>query len=114
MTESGQPVAGAPTPRGRTTISERALRRLAVGIAGDAGRVSARDVRVDLADAQGSLRAAVAVPVALGDEATTIDERSDTLRRAMVDRMLDLAGRRVSIVDVTFTGVRRIERRRVT
>lgn len=114
MTRGEELVAARTGIPGRTTISARALRRLAVGIAGDAGHVSARDVSLDLADARGALRAVISVPMALRPgESDTLPERADAVRRAVTDGMRELAGRELSAVDVRFAGVRRTERRRV-
>ncbi|MBO9625885.1 MAG: hypothetical protein J7484_05885 [Microbacterium sp.] len=110
-------VASAVEPlvvAGRTTISARALRRLAVGIVGDAGHVPAGDVSVELADAQGALRASVSVPLALRpDDHTTIPQRAEAVRVSLTERMQELAGRELTAVDVRFAGIRREAQRRV-
>lgn len=104
----GTPVAGA------TTVTARALERVVVAIVAETARVAPRDVAVRLSDERGALRIAVTLPVALvpGEEAT-IPDRGDGLRRRLIERMQDIAGRAVGVVDVRFSGVRRIESRRV-
>lgn len=99
---------------GTTTFSTRALERLAVGLARDAGRVSASDVSVRLADDRGALRLAVSMPlaVAAGSRRTIVDD-GDAVRRRLIDGMHGLAGRTVAAVDLRYTGVRRIAERRV-
>lgn len=114
MTSAEMVGAGPGTTPGRTTITARALDRLATGIASDAARVPARDVSLTLADERGALRATVTVPVSirLGDTAT-LTQRADEVRRAVIDGMHDLTGRKVASVDVRYSGVRRDNERRV-
>ncbi|MBO0982200.1 hypothetical protein [Microbacterium sp. SD291] len=101
--------------RGRTTVSARALQRLAAGLARDAARVSRRDVGVALADDRGGLRVSVTVPVALAAVGGgTILDRGEDLRHAVIDGMRELADRAVSTVDVRYSGVRRLAERRVS
>lgn len=99
---------------GTTNITGRALQRLAVGIARDSAQVSARDVSVTLADEQGALRVSVTIPVALaaGRDATIVED-GDELRQGVVDGMRELAGRTVGSVDVRYSGVRRMRKKRV-
>jgi hypothetical protein len=100
---------------GRTTVSARALQHLATGLARDAARVPRRDVTVVLADAQGRLRVSVTVPVALAaGSGRTLVESGEELRRGVIEGMHELAGRAVGIVDVRYSGVRRIDERRVS
>jgi len=114
MTPEDVAVPPAGGARGRTTITARALRRLAVGIAGEAGHVPAREVSLHLSDAHGALRAQVQVPVALRrGEHATIAERAEAVRRAVADGMRELAGRELAAVDIRFDGVRDEEPRRV-
>lgn len=99
---------------GTTTITGRALQRLAVGIARDTAQVPVRDVSVTLADERGALRISVTIPVALAaGRGTTIAEDGDEMRRRLIDRMDELAGRTVGSVDVRYSGVRRMTKRRV-
>lgn len=111
-------LAGAVSPRdthrGRTTISARALQRLTAGVAKDAARVGARDVAVSLSDDSGALRVAVSVPVVISTPVSTIPEQSARARAGIITGLEDLAGRRVSAVDIRFTGIQRTAERRVT
>ncbi len=109
-TETGsRPLAG------RTILSARALQHLAVGVARDAARVSAKDVSVTLADHEGALIASVTVPVVFGPVANqSLDVQGAHLRRAMIAGLEDYAGRRVTSVNVRFSGVRNIKERRVS
>ncbi|WP_217178640.1 hypothetical protein [Streptomyces sp. AC495_CC817] len=109
MSGEVEAVTGPGGGRGRTTITARALHRLATGVAGETARVPAREVSMDLSDAGGALRAAVVVPVALAEgDSIPLAERADGLRRAVIGRMDELAGRRVVAVDVRFAGVHTI------
>lgn len=113
MSGDGVAATSSGGSRGRTTITARALHRLATGVAGEAAGVTAREVSVDLADDGGALRTAVVVPVALtAGDPSSLAERAERLRRTVIQQMADLAGRRVVAVDVRFAGVRRIEERR--
>lgn len=99
---------------GATAVDARALQRLAHGLVRDAAGVALDDVSVQLGDQRGDLRVSVSVPVALaGAAGTTLAERGDSLRDAVVRGMRDLAARRVRAVDVHYTGVRRSRGRRV-
>ncbi|KJQ55118.1 hypothetical protein [Microbacterium sp. SA39] len=99
---------------GTTTFTGRALQRLATGIAGDAARVSARDVSARLSDERGALRVSLTVPVALSAErGGTIVDDGDALRRTVIERMRELCGRTVAVVDIRYSGVRRLAERRV-
>lgn len=101
--------------RGRTTVSARALQRLATGLACDAARVPRRDVAVALSDDRGALRVSVTVPVALAAfGGSTILDRGEDLRRAVIDGMRELADRAVGTVDVRYSGVRRPAERRAS
>ncbi|MDR7384970.1 hypothetical protein [Promicromonospora iranensis] len=110
---AGQAVPEATVP-GRTRISARALEHLAVRLVGDAAQVAHREISVRLADAGGALRLSVTVPVALGGGAAgSIPDRGERVRRRLVEGMRDLAGRRVDVVDLRYSGVRRVVGRRV-
>ena len=114
MTIEVVPDAARNVVSGTTTITGRALTRLAVGIARDAAKVSARDVSVSLSDEWGALRISVTVPVAIAAESgTTIVEGGDALRRGLINGMRELSGRTVAAVDIRYSGVRRTTERRV-
>ena len=100
--------------RGRTTVSVRALQRLATGLVRDAARVTRRDVGIAIADDRGALRVSVTVPVALAAAGGTIVDRGEGLRRVVIDGMRELADRAVGTVDVRYSGVRRVAERRVS
>jgi hypothetical protein len=100
--------------RGRTTLTAQALRRLATGLVADASGASAREVAVRWEDARGGLHAAVTLPFVQGHAPErTLAEQGAELRAALTGGMADLAGRRVEGVDLRYSGVRRVERRRV-
>ncbi|WP_337026697.1 hypothetical protein [Microbacterium sp. LB16] len=113
MTSAGTAEALAGTVAGTTILTARALQRLAVGIAHDAARVAAGDVAVKLSDHRGALRISVTVPVAEAAEPdANLVDRSEDLRRRLIEGMRDLAGREVGAVDIRYSGVRRnIEKR---
>ncbi|GAB3631972.1 hypothetical protein GCM10027421_13250 [Microbacterium shaanxiense] len=99
--------------RGRTTFSARALQHLATGLAKDAADVAARDVTVRLSDDAGDLRVSVVVPMLITKPSRSVDVQSRRLRAGIISGLADLAGRRVSAVDVRFTGVKHFTERRV-
>jgi len=111
MTGTDRPVGAGPAVPGTTRITARALERLAVCLVRDAAHVDAIAVR--LADAGGSLKVTVTVPVAVGAGHTgSIADRSALLRRDVIAGMRDLGGRTVGAVDVRYSGVRRPTERR--
>lgn len=113
-TPSGPAVGSANTTPGTTTIALRALEHLAACLVREAARVPRRDVSVRLADAGGGLKILVGIPVTVSaSSAESIVERTDDLRRHVVSGMRELAGREVRVVDVRWSGVRRIDERRV-
>ncbi|WP_221585192.1 hypothetical protein [Microbacterium sp. G2-8] len=99
---------------GRTTITERALVSLAVGVVREAAGVSTEAVSVRLADDRRGLRASVEVPVALATgRHATIVERADSVRSAVTDTFGELSGRRIDAVDIRFTRALRPQEGRV-
>lgn len=103
-----------PVP-GRTTITARALNRLAVGIVRDASRADATDVSLQLSDDSGALRARVTMPIVIeADDRLTVEQRAEHVRDEFVDRMNALAGRTVRRVDIRYSGVRQTQQSRVT
>lgn len=106
--------AGTSVQRGRTTFSARALQQLTTGLAKDAARVSARDIAIRLSDDNGDLRVSVVVPVVIATPSRSIDDQGGSLRAGIISGLGDLAGRRVSAVDVRFTGVKHAVERRVS
>ena len=95
---------------GRTTITARALQRLATGVVSDAAEVGADRVRVDLGDQHGVLRISITVPVLLGRSGDLV-QRGAGIRDRVVESLGEYAGRRVGVVDVRFSGVERTDRR---
>ena len=95
---------------GRTTVSERALRRLADAILTDALRADAPyrafpTTSVTLADDAGALRCTVSVTLTPGGAGGRhLIALGDEIRRALTTGMPQLAARRVSSVDVRFLG----------
>lgn len=110
---AADPIDAPAVLRGRTALTARALQRLATGVAKDAAGVASRDVTVSLSDDSGALRVAVAVPVVIAVPAVTIIDQGARLRSGIIAGLGDLAGRRVSAVDVRFAGVRVPAERRV-
>lgn len=114
MTAEGTAPAGPVARRGRTILTGQALRHLAVAVVAEASGAPAREISVRWTDDRGGLRAAVSVPLVLGDPAErTLDDRGAELRSALTTGMAERAGRRVDGVDLRYAGVRRIESRRV-
>ncbi|VXB78229.1 conserved hypothetical protein [Microbacterium sp. 8M] len=109
-TAPAEPVA----QRGRTILTGQALRHLAVALVAEASGAPAREISVRWTDDRGGLHAAVSVPLMLGDAAErTLADRGADLRSALMAGMAERAGRRVGGVDLRYTGVRRIQSRRV-
>lgn len=103
-----------PALRGRTTITARALRRLAVGLVASASGAHPREVALHWDDARGGLHATVTLPLRMGDAVErTLEEQGADVRASLVTGMADQAGRRVDSVDLRFSGVRREDTRRV-
>jgi len=110
--------ASGPSPtdegvrRGRTTVTVRALQHLAAALATDASQVPARDIAVRLSDDAADLRVSVVTPILITTPSRSVDEQSGRLRAGIISGLDDLAGRRVSAVDVRFTGVKHFAERR--
>ena len=100
------------TRRGRTTITARALTRVATGLAADAAGVTATSADVSLADREGTLAARVTVPATIGD-GRVLAEQGERIQNAFVSRMREVAGRHVAHVDIRFSGTRITRRKRV-
>lgn len=110
---SGVPVAG--TAPGRTTITARALERLATGLVADAAGVPAGDIEISLHDEAGRLAAGVTLPAVIGtSDRRTLPERGAALRETVTRGMHDLAARQVGSVSVRYAGIHRQCERRVT
>lgn len=104
--------AGSAVP-GRTVITARALRRLTQCVVAEAAGVPVGHASVDLKDENGTLVAHATVPVSVGRSWGPLAERGGAVRERVVSDLRHLAGRTVSTVDVTFSGVHRVPRRRV-
>lgn len=111
--ETGVADAALGRPRGRTTLSARALQRLATGVAKDAARVHSRDVAVSLSDDDGALRVAVSAPVVVASPFSPIPDQSERLRTGIITGLAHLSGRHVNAVDIRFIGIRHHAERRV-
>ncbi|WP_156761144.1 hypothetical protein [Microbacterium karelineae] len=112
MTGVVQSVEGVP---GRTTVSARALGRLATAIVADAARVPAPRVDVSLRDEAGLLAADITLPAFVGDPAGgSLMDRGAALRASVTTGMAALAARQVDPVAVRYAGVHRPRGRRVT
>jgi hypothetical protein len=113
---------GTPSgaPRGRTTITSRAVRRVVSAVTADALEVPAHDVSVTLADDHGKLAVEARTPIripalnARPEAGGTLVERLVEAQTQVRDRVLDLTGSTVGRVDLRITGARIQERRRVS
>jgi hypothetical protein len=116
----GQTATTPRTPRGRTTITARAVRRVVAAVTADALEVPATDVAVTLTDDAGALAVEARTPIrvpalAARDEAGgTLLERLTDAQTQVRDRVLDLTGSTVGRVDLRITGARIQGRRRVS
>jgi len=108
------------SPRGRTTITSRAVRRVVSAVTADALEVPATDVSVTLTDDGGKLAVEARTPIripalsARPDQGGTLVERLTVAQTQVRDRVLDLTGSTVGRVDLRITGARIQERRRVS
>jgi hypothetical protein len=106
-------VAGA-TLRGRTILTARALRHLAVRIVASASGTDPRDIALRWDDAGGGLHATVTLPLRMGSAVErTLEVQGAEVRASLVAGMAEQAGRRVDGVDLRYAGVRREDTRRV-
>lgn len=100
--------------RGRTTLTARALHRLAVGIVTSASGADPREVTLRWDDADGGLHATVTLPLRVENAAgRTLQEQGASVRTSLVTGMAERAGRRVDAVDLRFAGIHREDERRV-
>lgn len=114
MTGDERTVTGAARLPGATTIRAKALHQLAVALVHDATGVPPRDVTVRLSDERGALSISITLPLALGTSpGDTIVERGAEVRRRVIGGFERLGNRTVRTVDVRFSGVRKITKRRV-
>jgi hypothetical protein len=115
-----EPGTPSRAPRGRTTITSRAVRRVVAAVTADALEVPAADVAVTLADDAGRLAVEARTPIripALADRPEaggTLLERLAEAQTQVRDRVLDLTGSTVGRVDLRITGARIQERGRVS
>lgn len=106
--ESGQSLAG------RTTVSARALRSLAAGLAGECAHVPAAEISVTVRDLDGELAVAMSLPFLDGPGSGSVQEHGARVRDGVISGLDRLAARSVRAVDVRFTTIRRPDRKRVT
>jgi hypothetical protein len=112
--------------RGRTTISSRALDRVAAAVSAEALGVGSGQVSVDLSDHSGDLAIAVRSPIRIpplrriqADPATlersggTLLERAAQAQEQIGSRVGELTGSSVGSVTVRLTGAVVITERRV-
>ncbi|MDO5053169.1 MAG: hypothetical protein Q4E05_09815 [Pseudoclavibacter sp.] len=102
--------AQAASAPGRTVIEGRALKNLAVMIAGEAAGVAPKLVDAGLSDARAALRVSLKLPAPVHGAGTLL-EQAERIRTRMVRGMAEMAERRVTDVDIEFTGVFREEKR---
>jgi hypothetical protein len=112
MTDQSSPSPAARVP-GHVSIAPRVITRLSGAIVGEALDVDHRDVRVEAFDDSGRLGLHVSTPVTIRPLTAEIVPLHDGVLGAMRDlqgtvsrRLLQLADREVSRVDVTVTGSR--------
>ncbi|MFB2557389.1 hypothetical protein [Herbiconiux liangxiaofengii] len=108
----------APRPRGRNRISAKALDRVAAAVAAEALGVSAKSVRIGLADAEGLLALTVSTPIRVVSLARIANEPSAVARSGgpILDRVAaaqqvirtrvgQLTGSTIGRVTITVTGI---------
>lgn len=105
-------MSAADPRRGRTIVTARALNRVATALAADAADIDARAATVALADRGGALAARLTIPASLGCGQTLV-QQGERIQNAFVASMGEIAGRRVTAVDVRFAGARTEKTRRV-
>lgn len=106
--------ARTPARNGATHINARALRNLALRLAADAADVAPGRVRVDLADAAGSLGVSLTVPLVVDEtRPVSVSERSERIRSAVVEGLTSLASRSARPVNIQFSGVEAVRVGRV-
>lgn len=103
---------------GRTSITPRALERVARGVAADHLGVSSSRVSVRLADGAGALSVSVAAPLRTSPIGTATDApglvtRSEQARANIARDISTLSGSQVGSVALRVTGVEIVEERRV-
>lgn len=101
---------------GRTSVTPRALERVARGVAADHLGVNSSRVAVRLSDASGSLAVAVSAPVRsapLGTDAAGLVTRSEQARALIARDITSISGSQVGSVALRVTGVEIVEERRV-
>lgn len=101
---------------GRTSVTPRALERVARGVAADHLGVDGSRVAVRLTDSNGSLAVAVSAPVRtppLGSDAAGLVTRSQQARANIARDITTISGSQVGSVALRVTGVVIVEERRV-
>ena len=99
---------------GRNRVGAKALRSVAVVVTAEAMGVTARDVAVDLLDDDGllgvSATTAIALPSLLSPQRATPTalERSEWAQSTIRDRMREITGASVGLVDLRLTRARTI------
>lgn len=104
---------------GRTSITPRALERVARGVAADHLGVEASRISVRLADSQGALAVAIAAPLrssqhdGVGDVPGLVT-RAEQARAAIARDITAISGSQVGSVALRVTGIDIITERRVS
>ena len=101
---------------GRTSVTPRALERLATGVAASHLGVDSSRVAVRLSDAAGSLAVAVSAPLRtapVGVDAPGLVTRSEQARALIARDITSISGSQVGSVALRVTGVEIVEMRRV-
>ncbi len=104
-----------PAPRGRTTVTSRALTRVSEAVAAETFGVRSGDVRVDLSDRNGLLALVVNTPIRVaplagidrsgGMRDSTIIERAARGQGSIHSSVTAITGAEIAHVTVHLTGV---------
>jgi hypothetical protein len=114
-------VAEVPPVPGRVDVAERALRAASLQAVSELVGVGRGDVSVDVREFRGgyALRVSTPLPIPDLDDPAAVEaaprllERMRTMQEDLSVRLGDLLGRPVVRVDITVTGARAPERKRV-
>lgn len=101
------------TQRGRTLITEKALKNLVVGVASTVLRVSPGRVKVTISDHNGLLALEVRGPVGLTKHDENLLEQAETARQRLCQIVTTLSGRQIGDCLLELDGIQRTKQGRV-
>ncbi|TDL42156.1 hypothetical protein [Microbacterium oleivorans] len=118
---SVRPAAAAPGVAGRTDVAERVLVGVARAVSADVIGVPRGEVFVGVADRRDGMALKVSSPLPVPDlddpdavrSTVPVLERAAQMQEQLRERLTHLLGRDVARVDITITGARMPERKRV-